>query len=174
METKEKVYEALRLWKDGDKLFQEGSYRASADAYVNAIRLSEDLPKEEEIDHYGFRASCCAGLSGALGKLGLHDEVLKVATTALAFFDKVDGLYPAERPKWLMVLVNKGSALACLGRPLEALECFTRAKKMFADNEATIPGNRQWIQQLDQNIDSVRRMMEQEKAGKKWWNILWR
>jgi tetratricopeptide (TPR) repeat protein len=141
---------------------------------MNAIRLSEELPKEEEFDHYGFRASCYARLSGALGKLGLHDEVLKVATAATAFFDKVGWLYPTERPKWLMVLVNKGSALACLGRPREALECLTRVKEMIADNEATIPGNRQWIQQLNQNIDSVRRMIEHEKAGKKWWNIFWR
>ena len=165
MEPKEKVYEALRLWKDGDRLFQQGSYRASADAYINAIRLAEELPKEEEFDHYGFRASCYAGLSGALGKLGLHEEVLKVATLALTFFDKVGDLYPIERPKWLMVLVNKGAALTCLGHPREALECFIRAKEMIADNEATIPGNRQWVQQLDQNINSVKRMLEQDRKS---------
>ncbi len=88
METAQKVQEALKSWKEGDRLFAVGDFASSVSSYKRALDLSRSLPPEEEFDHLGFEASCNAGLSGSLGRLGKHTESLVAADAALAFFDR--------------------------------------------------------------------------------------
>ena len=172
MDTAAKVRESLRSWKEADRLFDAGDFGKSASSYRKALDLAQSLPAEEEFDHPGFAASCNAGLSGSLGRLGKHHESLAAADAALAFFDRAGDMYPAEAGKWMMAVVNRGAALAVLSRPREALEAFKRAKKMLVERGMNSAENKQWISMVDQNISSVNRMLR-GSAGKSspWWRF---
>ncbi len=159
MDTAKKVREALKSWKEGDGLFDAGDFAGSASSFKRALDLSISLPPEEDFDHPGFEASCNAGLSGSLGRLGRHRESLAAADAALAFFDRCGDMYPVEQGKWLMAVVNRGAALAMLDRPRDALEAFQRAKKMLSERGMNNAENRQWVTMVDQNISSVQRML---------------
>jgi hypothetical protein len=108
MDTVEKVREALESWKDGDLKFDVVDFEGSVRSYEKALELSRSLPSDEPFDHFGFEASCYAGLSGALGRLGRHRESLATAEAALAFFDRCGEMYPVEAGKWLMAVVKRG------------------------------------------------------------------
>lgn len=169
MDRRERALEALKSWKDGDRKFDGGDFAGSAASYQRALALSRSLPPEEEFDHPGFEASCHAGLSGALGRLGRHEESLAAADAALAFFDRVGNMYAAEAGKWIMAVVNRGAALAMLDRPREALEAFERAKRMLSDRGISNP---QWSAMVDQNISAVRGMLRTSEASPKpWWKF---
>jgi len=171
MDTAEKVREALRSWKEGDRLFDSGDFEGSVGSYTRALDLSRSLPPEEEFDHLGFEASCNAGLSGSLGRLGSHRESLAAAEAALAFFNRCGDMYPVEAGKWLMAVVNRGAALAMLGRPSEALEAFERAKKMLSDRGMDKAENRQWVAMVDQNISSIRTALRAGHTSPPWWKF---
>ncbi len=173
MDTAEKVREALKSWKEGDGLFDAGDFAGSASSFKKALDLSISLPPDEDFDHPGFEASCNAGLSGSLGRLGRHRESLAAADTALAFFDRCGDMYPVEPGKWMMAVVNRGAALAMLDRPRDALEAFQRAKKMLSERGMNNAENRQWLTMVDQNISSVQRMVRsaaKSSAWRKFWS----
>jgi len=172
MDTAEKVREALKSWKEGDRLFDAGNFAGSVSSYKRALDLSRSLPTEEEFDHLGFEASCNAGLSGSLGRLGRHAESLVAADAALVFFDRSGNMYPVEAGKWMMAVVNRGAALAMLSRPNEALEAFKRAKKMLSERGMNSVENRQWISIVDQNISSVQTMLRGgAQKSSPWWKF---
>ena len=116
-----------------------------------------------------FEASCNAGLSGSLGRLGRHRESLAAAEAALAFFGRRQGGSPAELGKWLMAIVNRGAALATLGRPTEALQAFQHAKEMLSERGMDVAENQQWVTMLDQNIASVETMLRGAEKRSRWW-----
>jgi tetratricopeptide (TPR) repeat protein len=172
MDTAEKVRESLKSWKEGDRLFDTGDFAGSATSYRRALDLSRSLPAEEEFDHAGFEASCNAGLSGSLGRLGKHRESLAAADAALTFFDRHGDMYPVEAGKWMMAVVNRGAALAMLDRPREALEAFQRAKKMLSDRGMNDAANREWMAMVNQNISSVQNVMRGgSKKSSPWWKF---
>ena len=112
MDTAQKVIEALKSWKGGDRLFDAGDFKASASSYQRALELSRSIPAEDKFDHRGFEASCNAGLSGSLGR---HRDSLTAADAALAFFDRCGDMYPVEAGKWIMAVVNRGAVLGDAG-----------------------------------------------------------
>lgn len=164
MDTAEKVREALKSWKEGDLKFGSGDFEGSVRSYTRALDVAKSLPNDEPFNHLGFAASCTAGLSGALGRLDRHQESLAAAESALSIFDRHGTMHTTEVGKWMMAIVNKGTALVMLGRPREALDTFRRAKKMFSDLGMDIYENKQWIAMVDQNISTVEAMLGNLKS----------
>lgn len=188
MDTTEQVRQALIAWKQGDARFNAGDHELSVTHYRRALQLSRSLPAAEPFDHGVFEASCNAGLSGSLGRLGRHRESLEAANEALGFFDralpgsqaKVGNMYPAESGKWLMASVNQGVALACLGRNEEALVSLLKAQALIRASGASAPGNEAWLATVEQNIRNVQRAVLQgpsrldaSSAPKRPWWRLW-
>ena len=172
MNTREKVFEALKSSREADRKFDAGDFEGAASSCRRALDLSISLPSEEEFDHPGFEASCNAGLSGALGRLGKHRESLAAADTALAFFDRCGDMYPVAAGKWMMAVVNRGAALAMLDRPRDALEAFQRAKKMLSERGMNSAENQQWVTMVDQNISTVQSMLlPGTPKSSPWWKF---
>ena len=120
-----------KVLRDGDRLFHQGNYKGSVECYNKALTLCPSLPVDEKFDRRRFEASCQAGLSGSLGRLGKHLESLAAANKALLFYDECGEMYPADTGRWLMAMVNQGTALAALGCLTDAQEAFMRCKRNF-------------------------------------------
>jgi hypothetical protein len=77
------------------------------------------------------------------------------ANRALVFYDQCGENYPADVGRWLMALVNQGTALAALGCLDAALEALRHAKEIFINKGLDIAQNRQWIDMVDGNIAAI-------------------
>ncbi len=100
-------------------------------SYNKALRFCLSLPSDEKFDRCRFEAFCQAGLSGSLGRLGKHLESFAAANKALLFYDENGEMHPADTGRWLMAIVNQGTALAALGCFSDAMAAFQRAKEIF-------------------------------------------
>lgn len=161
------------LAKEAEQAFSAGDYSKCVSCYAEAIELVKDRKTDASFDFHRFMAGCYSGLTGALGKLGKHEKCLELADAALSFFEKVGDLYPVLRGKWLMAIVNKGTALVCLGRPEEALPLFERAKRMAQESGTDSDEKQHWMIMVEQNIESVKKLLDKQKKGKRVW-LFWR
>lgn len=148
-----------KFWRDADYSFRQGNYEGSVDSYNKALQLCQSLQDCEGFDRRRFEASCYAGLSASLGRLGKHFESFAAANKALAFYDECGEKYPADTGRWLMAQVNQGTALAALGCLPAALAALGRAKEIFINRGLDIAQNKQWIDMVDGNIAAIQAHM---------------
>jgi tetratricopeptide (TPR) repeat protein len=155
MKTTHVIRDMQKFWREGDMLFRQCNFEGSVECYNKALKLCMSLPVNEKFDRRRFEASCQAGLSGALGRLGKHIESFAAANQALAFYDQFGEMYPADMGRWLMAMVNQGTALATLGCLADAQEAFQKAKEIFICKGLDTAGNKQWIEMVDGNIAAI-------------------
>ena len=159
MKTAHLIRDMQKFWRDADFSFRQGNFEGSVDCYNKALQFCQSLPDCEGFDHRRFEASCYAGLSASLGRLGKHFESFAAASKALAFYDECGEKYPADTGRWLMAQVNQGTALAALGCLPAALEALGRAKEIFINRGLDIAENKQWIDMVDGNIAAIQSHM---------------
>jgi tetratricopeptide (TPR) repeat protein len=163
MKTAHVIRDMLNSLNAGDQLRREGNFEGSVDCYSKALKLARSLPAEAKFDRCSFEALCQSGLSASYGRLGKHPESLSAATQALLFYDECGDKYPAQIGRWLMAVVNQGTALASLGALAAALEAFQRAKDMFTNKGTDTPENAQWIATVDENIALLKAHLEKQE-----------
>ncbi|MCL5877444.1 MAG: tetratricopeptide repeat protein [Candidatus Bathyarchaeota archaeon] len=163
MKTAHTIKDMQKFWREGDYSFHQGNLEGSIDSYNKALKLCQSLPECERCNHRRFEASCYAGLSASLGRLGKHLESFAAANKALVFYDEYGEKYPADTGRWLMAQVNQGTALAALGCLPAALEALGRAKEIFINRGLDIAENKQWIEMVDGNIAAIKAHMAKEE-----------
>ncbi len=157
MKTVHVLRDMQEAFKDADRLFHKGNYAGSVDCYNKALSLCQTLSQAafEQFDWRRFEASCQAGLSAAYGRLDKPFESFAAASKALLFYDACGENYPADTGRWLMAIVNQGTALAafkCFG---DAQAAFKRAKEIFLCKGLDIAENKQWLEMVDGNIATL-------------------
>lgn len=162
MKTAHVIRDMQKSWRDGDRLFHQGNFEGSVECYNKALRLSSSLPSNEIFDRRRFDASCQAGLSGSLGRLGKHLESFTAANKALLFYDECGEKYPADTGRWLMAMVNQGTALAALGCFNDAQAAFLKAKEIFICKGLDSSKNKAWIDMVDGNIAAINAHLTKE------------
>jgi len=155
MKTLHVIRDMQKAHKDGERFFHQGNYHDSIECYNKALLLCLSLPSDTKFDGRRFEASCQAGLSASLGRLGKHIEGFATANKALFFFDECGQMYPADTGRWLMAKVNQGTALAVLGCFSDAIATFQRAKEIFINKGLNIAENKAWIEMVDGNIAAI-------------------
>ncbi len=162
MKTAHTLRNMQESYKEANRAFHKGNYVGSVECYNKALQLCKSLPADITFDHHRFEASCQAGLSGSLGRLGKHLESFAAANKALLFYDECGEKYPADTGRWLMAQVNQGTALAALGCLPQAIEALQRAKEIFINKGLDIAQNKQWIDMVDGNIAAINAQMAKE------------
>ncbi len=155
MNTAHVIRDMQESYKAADRSFHQGNYAGSVDSYIKALKLCQSLPETETFNRRRFEASCYAGLSGALGRLGKHLESFTAANKALVFYGQGGETCAADIGRWLMAQVNQGTALAALGCLPAALEALGRAKELFVSNGLDVAMNKQWLEMVDGNIAAI-------------------
>jgi tetratricopeptide (TPR) repeat protein len=157
MKTVHVLRDMQEAFKDADQLFQKGNYEGSVDCYQKALRLFQSLSQTafEQFDWRRFEASIQAGLSAAYGRLDKPFESFAAANKALLFYDACGEKYPADAGRWLMAIVNQGTALAAFKSFGDAQAAFCRAKEIFISKGLNTPENKQWIEMVDGNIAAL-------------------
>ncbi|MDR0373273.1 MAG: tetratricopeptide repeat protein [Nitrososphaerota archaeon] len=155
--------EMQTAFRDANRLFQHGSYEGTVECYNKALRLSSSLPSDIAFDRCRFDASCQAGLSAAFGRLDKPFESFAAANKALLFYDECGEKYPADIGRWLMAMVNQGTALAAFSCFNDAQVAFMRAKEIFISKGLNTPQNKQWIDMVDGNIATLRAHLAKEQ-----------
>ena len=163
MKTAHVIRDMQKFCRDADQVFQQGNHEGSVECYNKALKISSALPVDEKFDRRRFEASCQAGLSASLGHLRKHLESFAAANKALHFYDECGEKYPADTGRWLMAIVNQGTALAALGCLPDALAAFLRAKEIFINKGLDIAQNKQWIDMVDGNIATIKAHMAKEE-----------
>ncbi|MGD6805637.1 MAG: DUF3856 domain-containing protein [Candidatus Bathyarchaeia archaeon] len=163
MKTAHVIRDMLQSLNDGDQQRRIGNFEGSVDCYNKALKLARSLPAETKFDRSNFEALCHSGLSASYGRLGKHRESLSAATMALMFYDECGEKYPAQTGRWLMAIVNQGTALASLCVFGEALAAFQRAKDMFTAKGIGTPENKQWLDTVDENIALIKAHLEKQE-----------
>jgi tetratricopeptide (TPR) repeat protein len=163
MKTSNLIKEMQQAYRDGDRFFHHSNYERSVDCYKKALRLCKSLPEDEGFDGHRFEASVQAGLSASLGRLDKHLESLAAANKALSFYDELGDNYPADIGRWLMALVNQGTALATLGCLPAALEALRHAKEIFNNKGLDAAQNRQWLEMVDGNIAAINAHLKEKE-----------
>jgi tetratricopeptide (TPR) repeat protein len=157
MNTAHVLRDMQQAFKSADTLFRQGNYAGSVDCYRKALEFCQQLSKNalEQFDWKRFEASCQAGLSAAYGRFDKPFESFAAANKALLFYDACGEKYPADSGRWLMAIVNQGTALAafkCFG---DAQAAFRRAKEIFISKGLDTPENKAWIEMVDGNIATL-------------------
>jgi tetratricopeptide (TPR) repeat protein len=157
MKTVHVLRDMQEAFKDADQLFHKGNYAGSVDCYKKALQLCQSLSQTafEQFDWRRFEASCQAGLSAAYGRLDQPFESFAAANKALLFYDACGENYPADTGRWLMAIVNQGTALAAFKCFNDAQASFRRAKEIFLCKGLDTPENKQWIEMVDGNIATL-------------------
>jgi len=147
------VFEAMQAaFKEADQQFRKGNYAESVECYQKALQLCQSLPPETTFDRLRFEASIYAGLSAAYGRLDKPLESFAAANKARLFYDECGDKYPADVGRWLMAIVNWGTALAAFKCFSDAQAAFRRAKEIFISKGLDTPENKQWIAMVDSNL----------------------
>ena len=130
MNTAHVLRDMQEAFKSADTLFRQANYAGSVDCYQKALRFCQQLSQTslQQFDWKRFEASCQAGLSAAYGRLDKPFESFAAANKALLFYDACGEKYPADTGRWLMAIVNQGTALA-------AFKCFGDAQAAFQAGE---------------------------------------
>jgi tetratricopeptide (TPR) repeat protein len=152
MNTVQVLEDMQAAFKEADQQFHKGNYAKAEECYQKALQLCQSLPPETTFDRRRFEASVQAGLSAAYGRLDKPFESFAAANKALLFYDECGDKYPADTGRWLMAIVNQGTALAafkCFG---DAQAAFRRAKEIFISKGLDTPENKQWIAMVEGNL----------------------
>jgi tetratricopeptide (TPR) repeat protein len=157
MKTAHVLRDMQEAFKSADTLFRQANYAGSVDCYRKALEFCQQFSQNalKQFDWRRFEASCQAGLSAAYGRLDKPFESFAAANKALLFYDACGENYPADTGRWLMAIVNQGTALAafkCFG---DAQAAFRRAKEIFISKGLDTPENKQWIEMVDGNITAL-------------------
>lgn len=152
MKTAHVIRDMQKFWRDGDRSFHQGNFEGSVASYNKALQLCQSLPAETTFDRRRFEASVYAGLSAAYGRLDKPLESFAAANKALQFYDECGDKYPADVGRWLMAIVNWGTALAAFKCFSDAQAAFRRAKEIFISKGLDTPENKQWIAMVDSNL----------------------
>jgi tetratricopeptide (TPR) repeat protein len=163
MKTLHVLRDMQQACKDGDQQYRQGNYMGSVECYQKAIKLCQSLPPDTTFDRRRFEASCYAGLSASLGQLKKHLESFAAANKALAFYDQCGEANPADVGRWLMALVNQGTALTTLGCFDVAVEALLRAKQIFTSHGLDASENGQWLEMVDGNIAAIKAHLAKQK-----------
>jgi tetratricopeptide (TPR) repeat protein len=163
MNTAHIIRDMIKYLNSGDQQRREGNYEGSVNCYNKALKLARALPSEAKFDRRSFEVLCQSGLSASYGRLNKHQESLSAATMALLFYDECGENYPAQTGRWLMAIVNQGTALASLGIFETALAAFQRAKDMFTHKGIDTQENRQWLNTVDENIVLIKAHLEKQE-----------
>jgi hypothetical protein len=163
MKTAHVIREMQLAQKNAEAALRQGDNQGATVGYEKAMRLLGQLPVDCEFDRRKFGAAIYAGLSGALGKLGKHMESFAAANKALAYYDGLGDVPVEEVGRFLMAQVNQGTALAALGCFPAAIEALLRAKDVFRRKGLDTGANRQWLDQVDGNIEAIRRQIEKKQ-----------
>ena len=157
MKTALVLRDMQEAFKDADKLFHKGNYAGSVDCYNKALSFCQSLSQAafEQFDWRRFEASCQAGLSAAYGRLDKPFESFAAANKALIFYDAHGEDYPADTGRWLMAIVNQGTALAAFKCFSDAQAAFKRAKEIFLCKGLDTAENKQWLEMVDGNIATL-------------------
>ena len=157
MKTVHVLRDMQEAFKNADRLFHQGDYDGSVECYNKALYLCQSLPPTafEQFDWRRFEASCQAGLSAAYGRLDKPVESFAAANKALLFYDECGENYPADTGRWLMAIVNQGTALAAFKCFNDAQAAFKRAKEIFICKGLDTADNKQWIEMVDGNIAAI-------------------
>jgi tetratricopeptide (TPR) repeat protein len=153
-------------FKEADQLFHKGNYEGSVECYNKALRLCQSLPQTafEQFDWRRFEASCQAGLSAAYGRLDKPFDSFAAANKALLFYDACGEKYSADIGRWLMAIVNQGTALAAFKCFNDAQAAFKRAKEIFISKGLDTPQNKQWLEMVDGNIAAITAHLNKEEC----------
>jgi tetratricopeptide (TPR) repeat protein len=157
------ISEMQQAQKNADQALRQGDNQGATVGYDKALRLLGQLPVDTKFDRRKFGAAIYAGLSGALGKLGKHTESFAAANKALAYYDCLAELAADDVSRFLMARVNQGIALAALGCLPAAIEALEHAKEVFRKRGLDIGANRQWLDQVDCNIEAINREIEKRQ-----------
>jgi tetratricopeptide (TPR) repeat protein len=163
MKTAHVIQQMQQTQKNADLALRQGDNQGAHEGYQKALRLLGQLPAEAEFDRRRFEASCQAGLSGTLGKLGKHLESFAAANKALTFYDSLGELAAEDVGRFLMAQVNQGTALAALGCLPAAIEALQKAKEVFRKRGLDTQTNRQWLDAVDGNIEAINREIEKKQ-----------
>ncbi|MDR1992107.1 MAG: tetratricopeptide repeat protein [Nitrososphaerota archaeon] len=146
------LHEMQVALRDAERLFRNDNYAGSVECYNKALQLCSLLPLDTAFDRHRFDASCQAGLSAVYGRLDKPFESFAAANSALLFYDKCGEKYPADIGRWLMAIVNQGTALAAFRCFTDAQVAFMRAKEIFFSKGLNTPQNKQWLDMVNGNI----------------------
>jgi hypothetical protein len=154
MNTAHVLRDMQEAFKSADTMFKQGNYEGSVDCYQKALEFCQQLSQTalQQFDWKRFEASCQAGLSAAYGRLDKPYQSFAAANKALFFYDACGENYPADTGRWLMAIVNQGTALAafkCFG---DSQAAFRRAKEIFISKGLDTTENKAWIEMVDGNI----------------------
>jgi tetratricopeptide (TPR) repeat protein len=163
MKTAHVIREMQQTQKNGETALRQGDNQGAVECYQKALRILGQLPPDTEFDRRKFGAAIYAGLSAALGKLDKHTESFAAANKALTYYDALSDVPVEEVGRFLMAQVNQGTALAALGCLPAALEALQRAKDVFRIKGLDTGTNRQWLDQVDGNIEAIQRQIEKKR-----------
>ncbi|MCL2476364.1 DUF3856 domain-containing protein [Candidatus Bathycorpusculum sp.] len=155
MNTAQILSEMQQALRDAEALFHSGDYTGSAECYTHALTLSASLPNDTPFDRSRFEASCQAGLSAVFGRLDKPFESFAAANKALVFYEANGEQYPADIGRWLMAIVNQGTALAAFHCFDDAHAAFRRAKELFISKGLDTPQNKTWLTMVEGNITTL-------------------
>ncbi|MCL2360068.1 DUF3856 domain-containing protein [Candidatus Bathycorpusculum sp.] len=155
MKTAHILREMQVALRNADDLFHSGNYEESVKCYTNALALSSSLPSDTAFDRSRFEASCQAGLSAVFGRLDRPFESFAAANKALLFYEAYGERYPADTGRWLMAIVNQGTALAAFHCFSDAQAAYMRAKELFLSKSLDTPQNKAWIAMVEANIATL-------------------
>ncbi len=163
MKTAHVISQMQQAQKNAEQALRQGDNQGAFECFQKALRFLGQLPADAEFDRRSFEASCQAGLSGALGKLGKHMESFAAANKALTFYDSLGEIPAEDVGRFLMAQVNQGTALAALGCLPAALEALQRAKDVFRRKGLDTRTNRAWLDAVDGNIEAINREIEKKQ-----------
>ncbi len=163
MKTAHVISQMQQAQKNAEQALRQGDNQGAFECFQKALRLLGQLPADAEFDRRSFEASCQAGLSGALGKLGKHMESFAAANKALTFYYSLGEIPVEDVGRFLMAQVNQGTALAALGCLPAALEALERAKDVFRRKGLDTRTNRAWLDAVDGNIEAINREIEKKQ-----------
>jgi len=148
--------------REAERLFHSANYAGSVECYNKALALSSSLPPNTSFDRLRFEASCHAGLSAAFGRLDQPFESFAATNKALLFYDSCGERYPADIGRWLMAIVNQGTALAAFHCFNDAQAAFIRAKELFIKKGLDTPQNKAWLAMVEENIATLNAHLAKE------------
>jgi tetratricopeptide (TPR) repeat protein len=162
MKNSHTLCEMQTALRNADHLFHSGNYTDSAECYTKAIALSSSLPHDTAFDRSRFEASCQAGLSAVFGRLDRPLESFAAANKALLFYEACGERHPADTGRWLMAIVNQGTALAAFRCFNDAQAAFLRAKELFLNKGLDTPQNKTWLATVEANLAVINAHLTKE------------
>ena len=136
----------------------------------SSCSLCQSLPPDalEQFDRRRFEASLPSWLIRLrMGGWSKHLESFAAANKALLFYDECGEKYPADTGRWLMALVNQGTALAAFRCFQATLKRLSSGQKKFSSCKGLdTPENKQWIEMVDGNIAALNAHLQKQSSNR--------